>query len=110
LERGRWVEQRQIGQNGTVNAYVLNDRVAWSKSRAGLRYSLFSALVIVSDDEQPDKEDLGNQPPLRRLPAMYPGERQLPTGPGGDPPSQPFIDGLEPDLPARQTDIEEFTA
>lgn len=102
LERGRWVEQRQIGQNGTVNAYVLNDRVAWSKSRDGLRYSLFSALVIVSDDEQPDKEDLGNQPPLRRLPAMYPGERQLPTGPGEDPPSQPFIDGFEPDLPSRQ--------
>jgi hypothetical protein len=100
LERGRWLELRQIGQNGTVNAYVLNDRVAWSKSRDGLRYSLFSAIVIVSDDEQPDKDDLGAQPSLRRLPALHPGDQQLPTGPGMAPPAQPSIDGLEPDLPA----------
>ena len=29
LAEDRWIEIRQIGQNGTVNAYVLNDRVVW---------------------------------------------------------------------------------
>ena len=37
---------------------------------------------------------------LRRIPTLYPGEQQLPTGPGEEPPSQPSIPGLEPDLPA----------
>ena len=35
-----------------------------------------------------------------------PGERQLPTGPGEDPPSQPAIDGMEPDLPSLQAELE----
>ena len=38
--------------------------------------------------------------PLRRIPTLYPGERQLPGGPGLPPVSQPFFDGMEPDLPA----------
>src|SRR5260364_176921 len=37
---------------------------------------------------------------LRRIPSLYPGERQLPTGDGEEPPSQPCIEGMEPDLPA----------
>ena len=102
LVAGNWLEVRQIGPSSTVNAYVLNDRVVWATNRDGLRHSLFSAAVVVSDGEQPDLAEIGRQPPLRRLPSIYPGERQLPTGPGEDPPSQPFIDGLEPDLPARQ--------
>lgn len=93
-----WIEIRQIGGRGTVNAHVINDRVAWSGKRDGIRYSLFSANVILSDDEQPDAEDLGRQAPLRRLPMI--GENQLPSGPGLPPPSQPFLDDLEPDLPA----------
>src|SRR3546814_4924981 len=43
LVSGNWIEVRRIGENGTVNAYVLNDRVVWSGPREGLRYSLFSA-------------------------------------------------------------------
>lgn len=113
LRAGNWVEVRQIGPTGTAAAYVLNDRVAWSGPREGIRYSLFSAAVIVSDVEQPDREQLGQQPSLLTLPTVYPGERQLPTGPGQPPPSQPSIPGMEPDLPARcgprQLDIEEFT-
>jgi hypothetical protein len=58
--------------------------------------------VVVSEEEQPDRAEIGTQLPLRRLPRLFPGERQLPTGPGEDPPSQPSIDGLEPDLPVRQ--------
>src|SRR3546814_15859217 len=83
-------EVRRIGENGTVNAYVLNDRVVWSGPREGLRYSLFSATVVVSDSEQPDRDTLGKQEPLRRLPPI--GERQLPHGDGLPPPSQPFLD------------------
>jgi len=109
LKAGLWLEVRQIGDRGTVNAYVLNDRVVWSGPRDGIRHSLFSASVVISADEQPDKATLGKQPPLRQLPSLYPGERQLPTGPGMPPPSQPSLDGMEPDIPARQMDIEDIT-
>lgn len=111
-----WIEVRQIGATGTACAYIVNDRVSWSGPRDGIRYSLFSAAVLVTDVEQPDRDDLGAQPPLEQIPTMYPGERQLPTGNGLPPPSQPSIPGMEPDLPARrierapdQLDIEDFT-
>jgi DNA-binding transcriptional MocR family regulator len=100
LERDRWLELRQIGERGTVNAHVINDRVVWSGPRDGLRYSKFSAVVIVSDEEQPDREDLGRQEPLQKLPRLYPDEKQLPSGPGLPPPSEQALPGLEPDLPA----------
>lgn len=93
-----WIEIRQIGGRGTVNAHVINDRVAWSGKRDGIRYSLFSANVVLSDDEQPDVSEIGTQSPLRRLPMI--GENQLPAGPGLPPPSQPFLDDLAPELPA----------
>lgn len=112
LKEGNWIEVRQIGPTGTACAYIVNDRVAWSGARDGIRYSLFSAAVLVSDDEQPDQAELGAQPSLERIPTMAPGERQLPAGPGLEPPTQPSLNGLEPDLPARvvaQTDIEDFT-
>lgn len=98
LRAENWIEIRQIGQNGTVNAYVVNDRIAWQGKRDAIRYSLFSATVIASTDEQPDVDSLGQQEPLRKLPQM--GERQLPSGDGLAPPSQPFLDGMEIDLPA----------
>jgi hypothetical protein len=100
LERERWIELRQIGDRGTVNAHVLNDRVVWSGARDGLRTSLFSAVVVVSDIEQPDREDLGAQQPLRQVPRLYQDEQQLPTGDGLLPPSEPSLPGMEPDLPA----------
>lgn len=100
LEKDRWIEVRQIGANGTVNAYVINDRVAWTKGRDGLRYSLFSAAVVLSEEEQPDQAGLDQQEPLRKVPSLFRGEAQLPSGDGLSPPSQPFFDGMEPDLPA----------
>lgn len=109
LRKHNWIEVRQVGNTGTVNAYVVNDRIGWSGPRDGIRYSLFSAAVVVSDQEQPDRDELGKQPPLHRLPAMFPGERQLPTGEGLPPPSEPALPGFEPDLPSRQMDLEEFT-
>lgn len=104
LEDDKWIEVRQVGQTGTLNAYVINDRVAWSGKREGLRYSLFSAMVVLSDDDQPDREELGQQEPLRRLPSLFRGEQQLPSGDGLPPPSEPMFPGLEPDLPAREID------
>jgi DNA-binding transcriptional MocR family regulator len=100
LVADRWIEIRQIGENGTVNAHIINDRVAWSGKRDGIRYSLFSAAVVISDAEQPDAAELGNQEPLRRLPSLFHDEGQLPSGDGLPPPSQPFLSGMEPDLPA----------
>lgn len=79
---------------------MVNDRVAWHGARDGLRYSLFSAAVVVSEEEQPDRTELGRQAPLRHLPRI--GERQLPVGDGLPPPSQPFLNGMEPDLPATE--------
>lgn len=108
LVEDRWIEVRQIGENGTVNAHIINDRVAWSGKREGIRYSLFSASVIVSDAEQPDADELGQQEPLRRLPSLYRDEGQFPAGEGLPPPSQPFFDGMEPDLPATEKeDVQE---
>ena len=101
LTTDNWLEIRQIGGRGTVNAHIINDRVAWSGKRDGIRYSLFSAAVILSDDEQPDADHLDNQEPLRRLPSAFAGEQQLPSGDGLPPVSQPFFDGLEPDLPTK---------
>jgi hypothetical protein len=102
LKDGNWLEVRQIGPAGTTNAYIVNDRVAWSGDRDGIRYSLFSAAVMVSGADQPDRAELGSQMPLKRIPSLFPGERQLPTGPGEPPISQPAFEGMEIDLPARQ--------
>jgi len=103
LKNENWIDIRQIGQNGTVNAYVVNDRVAWTGKRDGIRYSLFSATVIASDDEQPDQNQLEHNQPLRKLPSLFHGERQLPSGDGLPPPSEPNLPGMEPDLPAKQS-------
>lgn len=100
LKDHRWIETRQIGDRGTVNAYIINDRVAWSGPREGIRYSLFTANVVISDVEQPDSDALDHQEPLRKLPSLYPGEQQLPSGDGLPPESQPAFEGMEFDLPA----------
>lgn len=100
LVEDRWIETRQLGDTGTVNAHIINDRVAWSGKREGIRYSLFSAAVILSEEEQPDRADLGNQEPLRRLPSLFRDERQLPSGDGLPPPSEPSLPGMEHELPA----------
>lgn len=97
LEQDRWIELVQIGDTGSVNAHVINDRVVWSGPRENLRYSKFSAVVIVSEKEQPNPDALGRHDALRTLPGD--GERQIATGPGLEPPSEPNLPGMEPDLP-----------
>lgn len=102
LVEGRWVEVVRLNGPGTVAAYVVNSRVAWGQRRDQLSLSVFSASVV-ADLEDQDQAALAG-PALRRIPLIFEGERQVPAGPGEDPPAQAFLDGLEPDLPARSTD------
>jgi len=96
LVAGGWIQVVRLGR-GKEAAYVVNDRVAWGQPRDQLRLSVFSASVVADFDDQ-DEALLGHGD-LRRIPTLYPGELQLPTGPGEEPPSQPIFEGMEPDLP-----------
>ncbi|HDJ9774551.1 TPA: helix-turn-helix domain-containing protein [Escherichia coli] len=96
LVEERWIQVVRLGR-GKEAAYVVNDRVAWGQPRDQLRLSVFSAAVVADFDDQ-DEALLGHGD-LRRIPTLYPGEQQLPSGPGEEPPSQPAFPGLEPDLP-----------
>lgn len=99
LVADRWISVVSMGGAGTVNAYVVNDQVAWGQSRDKMAtLSVFTARIIADIDDQ--SEHQLNRSGLRRIPVLYPNEIQLPTGPGAEPPSQPSIDGMEPDLPA----------
>ncbi len=62
VKNENWIEMRQPDDVGTTNAYIANDRVAWSRARNGIHYSLFSAVILVSNDAQPDKAEIGNCP------------------------------------------------
>jgi hypothetical protein len=97
LQAENWIQVVRIGK-GREAAYVVNDQVAWGQPRDQLRLSVFSA-TIVADAADQDPQTLEHRD-LRRIPTLYPGERQLPTGPGEDPPSQPSIPGMEHDLPS----------
>lgn len=101
LEKQGWVEGIQLGGGGT-KAWVVNSRVAWAQGRDKLSYAAFSARVLASESEQ--AEPIDNRKPLRQIPVLAPGDRQLPSGPGEDPPSQPALEGMEIDLPAIVTD------
>lgn len=99
LKANHWVQVVQIGGKGGANAFIVNSRVAWAAPRDQLPLAAFSARVLTTATEQDQATLTG--PELKRIPhLMHPGERQLPTGPGLEPPSQPTFEGLEPDLPA----------
>lgn len=101
LSANQWIQVVRLGK-GKECAYVVNDRVAWDKPRDKLNLSLFSASVVADADDQLELEG----PALKRIPVLFPGERQLPTGAGEDPPSQPSIPGMEPDLPSLTQELE----
>jgi len=89
---------------GEFNAVVISQKtlaelagVVWSGPRENLRYSKFNAVVIVSEKEQPNPETPDSRMPLRTLPGD--GERQIASGHGLEPPSEPSLPGMEPDLP-----------
>lgn len=96
LKSGSWIEVVQVGGKGGVNAYVVNSRVAWADKRERLPGAIFTATVLASISEQESIETT----PLRRIPTLYQGERQLPVGDGAPPPAQPELDGIENDPPA----------
>ena len=96
LRAENWIDVVQLGGKGGVNAYIVNSRVAWADSRELLGTAAFTARVLARQEEQ----NLAPiETPLRRIPTLYPGERQLPMGPGEDPPAEPPFPGMEPDLP-----------
>jgi len=98
----RWIQVVKLNGPGSVSAYVVNDRVAWGQPRGEMVLSVFSAAVVADrSDQDPSTLDTTD---LRRIPVLYPGEQQLPAGPGEPPPSQPILDGLEPDLPFLQAE------
>lgn len=99
LREHNWIGTANIGgAKSGVQVYYINSRVAWQGPRDGIRYSLFEASVYLSQDEQ--DAAIEDAPELHRIPSLYPGERQLPGGPGLPPVSQPFLGDMEPDLPA----------
>lgn len=109
LQDRKWINILRLGPTGTVRVIIVNDRVAWFGPREGLRHSLFSAAILVSEAEQDTAELLANGR-LHELPAIYRGEMQLPTGDGLPPPSEPPLPGFEHDLPARKVcDVTEVT-
>lgn len=104
LEEGNWIEVAQIGANGTVNAYIINSRVAWTEGRDRLRYSRLQAEVLLSEGEQPAGSLDVDKEALHQLPRI--GELQIPAGQGLPPTSQPSFPGLEPNLPSSGQQID----
>jgi hypothetical protein len=108
LVADRWIDAVSLGGAGTVNAYIVNDQVAWGEKRNDMpRLSLFSAAVVANLDDQ-DPAML-TRSSLRKIPVLHPSEMQLPSGPGEDPPSQPSIPGFEQDLPAITAAAEQWS-
>lgn len=99
LQERRWINILRLGPTGTVRAIIVNDQVAWFGPREGLRNSLFSATVYVSEAEQ-DAIELAANGPMIEIPAIYHGEQQIPAGDGLPPPSEPPLPGIEPEAPA----------
>jgi DNA-binding transcriptional regulator YhcF (GntR family) len=98
LASEKWIQVVQFSGPGTTAAYVVNDRIAWGQPRNQLNLSMFSANVIADAEDQ--TTNTLEEIKLRKIPVLYPGERQLPDDSHSDPPSQSLIPGLEPDLPS----------
>lgn len=98
LASDRWIQVVAMNGPGTVSAYVVNSRVAFAERRDTLHMALFTA-TIVADAADQNAETLASTE-LFKIPMLFPGEMQLPTGPGEEPPAEPALDGLEHDLPA----------
>lgn len=103
LKAGHWIQVVQVGGKGGVNAYAINSRVAWGDERKHLAFAAFTATVLASRSEQ-EPQDLIEASPLRRIPTLYRGERQLPVGAGTTPPVQEQLPGVEHDMPALRED------
>lgn len=105
LKKHNWIDVKHIGPTGSVCAYIVNDEVVWGQPRDQLHLSTFRAQIILSKDEQ-TAETL-EPVKLRRIPTLYPGERQLPQGSHDAPPIQQEFEGIERDLPHLSGDAAE---
>lgn len=94
LVADQWIQVVQVGGRGTVNAYVVNDAVAWGQSRDQRQHlSQFHAQVVADAEDQSPATLKSTQ--LRRLPMIYPPEQALPDG-EGEPGAQMLFNGMEP--------------
>lgn len=94
LKDGNWIQVVQIGQNGTVNAYIVNSRVAWADKRDNLKLSRFHAVIVANAEDQTEQTLEG--PELKKVPLIYPpDETPLPTGewPNSE---TGYLEGIEP--------------
>jgi Fe2+ or Zn2+ uptake regulation protein len=73
-----WVEVWRIGKSGTVNAYVVNSRVAWADRRDNKEHAIFAAQIVVDRDDTPENQQ--RQTPLRKIPIIFPPEMALVAG------------------------------
>lgn len=96
LVKLNWIQVVSTGGKGSANAYVINNRVVWSGPRDGIRFARFTADVVVSDDDQ---SPILDTQPLWQIPSAAPGDRQIVSGEGLPPPSEPSLPGMEPDMP-----------
>ena len=97
LVADEWI---QLGQQGTVNAYVINSAVAWGESRDQIpRLSVFHA-AVVADAEDQSAETLERRK-LRKLPIIILSEEALPHG-DGKPGAQTLLPGFEPVIKGRR--------
>ena len=101
LQEHNWITTANVGgAKSGVKAYIVEHRIAWQGPRAGLRTAHLDAQVHLAEAEQ-EYLDAVDAAPLHRIPAMFADEQQLPSGEGMAPVSQGFLEGMEPDLPAR---------
>jgi hypothetical protein len=78
LEKGKWIQVVQLGPTGTVNAYVINSRVAWCDLRDNRKMAIFSARIVADAEDQ--TELTLSEDKLRRIPMVHPPEEALPAG------------------------------
>lgn len=89
LEEGRWLKTLKIG---TANAYIINERVFWTDLTDKRRYAIFSANVIVSEDEQEVSAEDWDAIEIKHFPFL---EKKIPLIVGDDslpPPDQTDLD------------------
>jgi len=94
LRDNRWIQVIQLGQRGTVNAYVINTEVAWADYRENKKLAIFSARIVADAADQ-DVAALNPKKPLRKIPIIYPPEEALPVG-DLKPGDQASLPGFEP--------------
>jgi hypothetical protein len=78
LEKGSWIQVVQLGPTGTVNAYIINSRVAWCDLRDNKKMAIFSARIVADAEDQTALTM--SEDKLRRIPMVHPPEEALPTG------------------------------